>query len=271
MNPTHLETYIEGLHKTIDSKLFFLDKLPDNFFRNPEEPKVIIDLGCGDGTVLKTIKEHYSDDNQIFVAIDNNPDILNYTKINIGQDALYFKTLKEFTDFIVEESWIRKYKFVLICESVLHEVGKNFQEVIYDFAFSYCDYFIIRDMFVQDNEYTRNKMSIQLKNRYYANVIRYSNTTLLTDFVEHYGLDIHQLIHYLLKYTYVENWRTEVEEDYTSVNWHTIDDIEWHANKVIYDRQYVQEWRRNRVREDFDIDMNDFCTSTHREVIIKIR
>lgn len=268
MNPKHIETYIEGLHKTVDSKLFFLNKLPDNFFSDPNDPKVVIDLGCGDGTVLKAIRDREGKYNPItnLVAIDTNPDILEYAKKNLGTDALYFNSLTEFIQFVEKEEWIKQKKFVLICESVLHEVG-SFQFDIMKFALEYCSYFIVRDMYVRDKDFDDEKT----KRICYANIIRYSNTTMLADFIEHYGLNELSLIHYLLKYTYVENWKTEVEEDYTSVIWFLIDTIESECKTIIYDNKYLQAWRHNRVLEDFHIDMNDFCSSTHRELILKLK
>ena len=110
-----------------------------------------------------------------------------------------------------------------------------------------------------------------------AKIIANSNTKLLCDFINHYGYSKHDMLHYLLKYTYVENWSNEVLEDYGSVRWELfLEDVMRDCGlstriKGIYCNSYIQEWRRNKVLEDFDIDLAKLYKCTHCDFIGEIK
>ena len=72
------------------------------------------------------------------------------------------------------------------------------------------------------------------------------------------------LYHYFLKYTYVDNWDTEVLENYFSVPW------EWFfkMGTTEYRRDYILEHKKERVKADFGYQLME---PTHRQLITNIK
>ena len=254
MNPNRIETYIEGLNKTLQDKLFFLNILPKDYFRN----KVIIDFGCGDGAVLEYISENCDTTDSILVGIDINQNILEYAKQKKIKNCIFINSLSE-----IDYSRNKK-DIVVIATSVLHELGDE-QHELFEFVNNHASCFIVRDMcFV----YPKQGLDIYDYKDIHAKIIQNSNTNLLASFVKKYGLvpEIN-IVHYLMKYTYVENWDTELEENYTSVDWLRMERL---SNlQVTYDRTFIQEWRKNQVMKDFKIDIEKLTQSTHKELIME--
>lgn len=271
MNPSNVDTYIHGLHKTLKDKLFFLnssltEKLGEDFFSN----KIIIDFGCGDGSVLKYIIENTSCENSYFIAIDQDERMYHYTfdilsKAGVG--ATVSRCLENILPTLKSVKCNREVVF--IATSVLHELG-DYQYNVYKFVSDYCDYFIVRDMFIREVHpyYLNNdKPDKYLMSKIIAN----SNTKHLCQFIEKYDLSVRSMIHYLLKYTYVENWETELQEDYLSVD---ISGLRAYLSPFFDDlhvHTYVQKWRADQVEKDFGIDLNSYIDSTHIEFILKRR
>lgn len=253
MNPKHLETYVESLHKTLESKLFFTKILDEKFFDN----KIVVDFGCGDGAVLKHI--HYNSYNCLLVAVDANPNMLKLVEQqNIG--AYLFSSLEEASNFIKERSFSDK-EVVCIATSVLHEIN-DFQNYFRQFCKEVVDYVIIRDMYVLP-KVTFGRTEILL-----SKIISGAHPKYLSDFISRYGYEKEALIHYLLKYTYVENWECEITENYLSVDWKAIEKL---ADKVLFNKEYIQPWRQQQVKKDFDIDISEYTFTTHREIIFKVK
>jgi len=148
---------------------------------------------------------------------------------------------------------------VFIANSVFHELNDD-QHRIYDFIKTECDYLIVRDMYVHQKKVPEKKINEML-----SQIVVNSNPRLFAQFGLKYGFSLRSLIHYLLKYTYVENWETELEENYLSVDWNAINRI---FSNVIHDNCYIQKWRLNRVKFDFVIDLSKYTTTTHRELIL---
>ena len=255
MNPKHLETYIEGVHKTLANKLFFTSILDKNFFNN----KIVIDFGCGDGSVLKYIDS--TNPESILVAIDINPNMINLVRENCPS-AVTFPSLKAASSWIktFQKTLKERMEVVCIATSVLHEIGEE-QQAFYAFCKENVDYLIVRDMCVTPRE---DGFIVPLMAKLVAN----AHPKYFSDFISRYGFIKQALIHFLLKYTYVENWDTEIKENYLSVNWDLIDSLKAES---IYDVKYVQEWRKQQVQKDFDIDISEYTDSTHRELIFKVK
>lgn len=98
-----------------------------------------------------------------------------------------------------------------------------------------------------------------------AKIIRNCNTRLLADFTEHYGLStLKDMYHYLLKYTYVDNWELELLENYFSFNYDEL----FAMGDIIYKKNYTLEYKKQMVKKDFGIDL---VNHTHIQLIIKIK
>lgn len=258
MNPKHLETYIEGLQKTLNDKLFFVKYLPKDFFNK----KIVVDFGCGDGSVLEYIHKNYKPDQ--IIAVDINPNMREIVRNRIPS-AICFSTIQNADQFLnayIKDS-TKKKEVVVIATSVLHEIGLDMQLVFKNFCKKYSCYLIVRDMCVDVETLDENSYTVPLM----AKIVASAYPKHLSEFIATYGFTKRALLHYLLKYTYVENWETEIKENYLSIKWEWLDEIK---SKTIYDNKYIQEWRKNQVMKDFDIDISQYTTCTHRELIFKV-
>ena len=133
MNPENLEVYINGLQKTLGEKLFFLEVLDkDDFFKN----KIIVDFGCGDGSVLAFIAKHYNCEGSILVGIDINEEMFELAKANVTAEHTYF--CKKLDNIALLESHL---PVVFIASSVLHELGTIYEQgKVFEFVDKYADY-----------------------------------------------------------------------------------------------------------------------------------
>ena len=115
--------------------------------------------------------------------------------------------------------------------------------------------------------YVLNKRAGGNVNQLMAKVVANAHPKYFSEFIERYGFSKIDLIHYLLKYTYVENWDSELSENYLSVHWEYL----CNGCDIVYGSEYIQDWRRQQVKNDFGIDIGDYVYTTHKEVILKIR
>jgi hypothetical protein len=84
------------------------------------------------------------------------------------------------------------------------------------------------------------------------------------------GISKESIAEYLLKYSYVENWNTEVQEKYLSVDWIRIKyfETEWAEAQVLYENYYTNNFIASRVYNTFGIRINWY---THGQMILKIK
>jgi hypothetical protein len=122
----------------------------------------------------------------------------------------------------------------------------------------YCSYVFIRDMYIAVDDFNFRED--------FEKVVRYCKPNQLADFIKYQGIPTTErdLYHFLLKYTYVESWDLEVKEKYTSVPWV---DIVTSWGKLVYNHEYLLDFKRESVLKDFSIEMKG---TTHRQAIIKV-
>lgn len=230
-------TYLKGMEKGNDEKLFFLNKLNLNNFDR------VIDFGCGKGDILKAC----SKPGLILIGIDHDPIMIEYAQQNVP-NASFYKSLDK--DFIND-------KTLIIFSSVLHEV-EDYWPILRDKIKGTGATIVIRDMRFNDKFKPIEKNDL-------AKIIRNSNPKLLADFIKHWDMKYESdMYHYLLKYSYVDNWDLEVKENYFSFNYDDIISL----GHIVYEHNYTLEFKKNRVMKDFGIDLNK---TTHTQMIIKLK
>lgn len=237
-------TYLNGMAKSECEKLFFMNHLC------LDDYDVIIDFGCGGGNILKTCAE-----NSVAkcYGVDKDPFMRSVAGRNCANtNAIVVENLKDIP--------IKNNEYVLVIfSSVLHEMESGWYE-IEDYLHQF-----------------KNRLTIAVRDMYFdidqiypvecwemAQVVRYSNPQLLADFIQRYGMKSNrQMYHYLLKYSYVDNWELELQEDYFSFKWNSLTDC---ATEIVYDRPYILEAKRQKVQEHFGINLT---LPTHRQLIVK--
>lgn len=231
-------TYLKGMEKSNKEKLFFLNYINLNDFDK------VIDFGCGKGDILKAC-----DNGKIqLIGIDHDPVMINYAKENIP-NAIFYNCLNR--ELITD-------KTLIIFSSVLHEI-ENYWKTLQNIINGTGATIVVRDMCYDGPNYKiieRNNL---------AKLIKYSNSNMLSDFIQKNDLrTIKDMYHYLLKYSYIDNWQEEIKENYFSFKW--VDLLK--MGTILYRYQYILEFKKNRVFEDFHIDLK---YNTHIQLIIKLK
>ena len=229
-------TYLKGMEKGNDEKLFFLNKI------NLKDFHRVIDFGCGKGDILKACNNKGLE----LVGIDHDPVMLQYAKENVPNAMLFVRLYKDIIDD----------KTLIIFSSVLHEVEEYWKE-LKDMIKGTGATVVVRDMRFSDLSNDIDKSDL-------AKVVKNSHPKMLSDFISKWGLKTDKdMYHWLLKYSYVDNWELEVKENYFSFDYSDLLKL----GKTIYERNYTLDFKKTKVLKDFGIEMTK---PTHTQLIIKL-
>lgn len=242
------KTYNAQMVKSAYDKLFFVDKVFDI--------DTIVDFGCADGAITEMIKMFYPDAAVIGYDL--------YQRNKSTEDITYTQSLN------VVKKLIKGKKALLVMNSVVHEIY-NYEEEPFElledlFSLGF-EYIWIRDLNIYD--FTFGKSTDYLK---VANIIREKYTEQVRDFEEQYGAVAYpnNLLHFLLKFRYVENWKREVKEDYTLFARYTskMERILEKNYTTEYREEYVLPHTRKVNMDEFGIDLQMNC-KTHYKGLFK--
>ena len=249
----NLDIYNNRMRKSMEDKLFFLNVLP-------EKINSFIDFGCADGTLLAYVKEEMP--NVLLYGIDMNKDMLDIARKNVPSASFMCGDLP--SCFFIPEN----KGSVLNLSSVLHEVysyctnerREEFWKSINDGNY---EYVVIRDMI-----YNGGAMDRSPSHDIY-NITTKANSEQILDFQQNWGNICYykNLVHFLLKYRYTENWDREVKENYLG---YSTEDIIKKLPKydLIYRKDYILPYIYDTVKKDFDIELK---TPTHTNLIFKLK
>lgn len=248
------QTYTNEMLKGIEDKLFFMDKC--NF-------DTLLDYGCADGALIEIMKDFYPKKN--YVGYDFNPDMIERAQKKNIQSAYFYDDLKNANNKI--DSF--KGKNAVLSSSLIHEVysyctDEQINEFWNNIYSGNYDYVIIRDMAlskVNVNDYKFAKKEDIFLVRKYANPLQ------LQEFENVWGSIVYQknLVHFLMKYRYVNNWSREVQENYFPIT------IEDHLNKipdgfkVEMFEHYTLPFHKDIIFKDFGIRFEE---KTHIKLIV---
>jgi len=245
-----VDNYNISMSKGVRDKIFFLDKV---------SPDCIVDFGSADGFMLSEIKKINPNINLIGYDID---------------DEMISKSMIKHPDIFVTNDWnvvmskISKYKKpAVFLSSVIHEVysystGKNINKFWNDIYSENFKWVIIRDM--MPSKYFE-KMNILDVNK----IKQHSNPSYLKDFEEYWGdigRDYRNLLHWLLKYKYTNNWERELKENYLPITLETLKEKIPPNWKIIYEDHYIYEYFKKLIKNDFGVELVD---PTHLKMIIE--
>ncbi len=244
------KSYLKKMEDALKEKTFFLDKVKF------DELDYYIDFGCANGVILEKINEYIKNDIKI-IGFDKNENFLEICKQKFSayNNFYFFSNYENMLDSIANK------QYGLLLSSCLHELDDiTFNKILTLMKNS--QVVVIRDMYFDDSL----NRKIDFAKETFKNIEKYK----FLDFEKRYGKidNLKNLYHFLLKYTYTENWKSEILENYFSVDYVKILN-ELHKDFYIdFDEIYTLNFKKNEVLNNFGFDM---VLPTHRKLILKRR
>ena len=245
-----LSIYLSRMQKSVLDKVFFLDKVFDPF-------EYILDFGCANGDLIHMI--HSMFDELKFVGYDISPEMIQKARENCPE-AFFTSNWDEIT--------IPFDRTLLNLSSVIHEVYSygNAQDVdlfwkrVFGSGFRYI---AIRDMCVN-----RDALAPAGEENLCRLNGREASLEQLRSYEKKWGKIATQrdLVHFLLKYTYVQNWESEVNENYLPLLLEDLLEKIPETYEITYMEHYTLPYKKWEVRKDFGITLD---IPTHIKLILQ--
>ena len=241
-----LQTYIDGMEKSIVDKLWWLDYMP-------QEITTVYDFGCADGALLSAV--HLLRPDFTLRGYDCNEDMVIAAQTRLPQALVSrFPLVNASKNTIV------------IASSVLHEVYSYKKHVEKDLKAIFdcgAKYVAIRDMFYTDPiisyaEVMENVMKVLIR----------EPKEKIAQFEDIWGplYENKNLTHYL-KYRYEKNWEREVHENYFAFDCAALNYIIMQFGyRIVHKECYTLPFITQKVKEDFGISLN---TLTHIKILLE--
>lgn len=249
---SNLTKYTESMKKTLVDKIFFIDKV---------DCRVFVDFGCADGSTIAFMQELFPD--YIYIGYDINTTMIAKARQE-HPDIMFYDNMADLTKEL--SLYPADVKICCILNSVIHEVYSystldqicDFYKFIFGGIFSTI---VVRDM-MPNSSIDRNSHITDV-----ARVRRLANRNQVSDFESIWGsiTNNKNLIHFLLKYRYVENWEREVHENYFPIYTSTFLSKIPEDYSVSYYEEFSLPFITESIKKDFKIDLRD---TTHVKLII---
>jgi len=247
-----LTTYTESMKKTLMDKAFFIGMVDSSIF---------VDFGCADGALLNFL--HMLFPAYTYIGYDLSESMIEKAKQETHSDIKYFSKLEDVKKYLKTLNGEK----TLILNSVIHEVysySTNSQiDEFYDFVFGgYCNYIAIRDM-MPSMTINRDADKTDV-----ARVRAFGQQPELQEFENIWGsiTNNKNLIHYLLKYRYLANWKREVRENYFPIFMEQFLTKIPKGFSVDYQEEFTLPYMKRKVYDDFQINVKDY---SHVKMIIR--
>ena len=259
----NMESYNRAMSKSMIDKMFFMDKIDGSV-------TAVFDYGCADGVLIATLAGLFPD--MTYIGYDLDEDMIRMAGERCrGLDNVFlFSSLDDFRAW-ADTVGLDRRKTALTLSSLIHEVYsygteesiRAFWEFVTGSGFG-C--IAIRDMCL-DISARRPALKedvVRVRSRY--------DLRMIAQFEALHGpiSDNRNLIHFLLKYRYKDNWDREVRENYLPVS---VEDIMGRITagragyRLIYFDHYILPFLARVVKKDFDITLKDY---THVKLIYEL-
>lgn len=245
-------TYTTEMNKGIDDKLFFMNLI---------KLDSLLDYGCADGNLIEHMHENFP--KMKYVGYDFNEKMINLAVNKKIPNSYFSSNINLAKQNLHGDSGV-------LCSSLIHEIYsyctpeqiKDFWNEIYSGDYQYV---IIRDMALSQDSIENNPLSLLSDIK---KIRSKASKKHLEQFEDIWGsINIRKnLIHFLLKYRYVNNWSREVFENYLPCY------IEEHFSKipdfyeVVHFEHFVLPFQKDVIMNDFSIALEE---PTHIKLILK--
>lgn len=245
---TDLEVYIQRMQRSFLDKLFFADKIF-------EPIHTILDFGCANGVLIQAMRGLFPE--YSYVGYDISPEMIQKARelLPDGQFCQEWEQIRVDPDATL-----------LNISSTVHEVYSYGDEasvkLFWDRVFgSGFKYIAIRDMMISEDILPHSDPDDVRKARQLF-------PEKLAEYERIWGSieERRNLIHYLLKYSYTENWEREVREDYLPLSVEGLMKLIPDSYEIVYSEHYVLPYIHHQVRRDSGISLKD---ATHLKLLLK--
>lgn len=243
----NLNGYIKNLESNMRDKLFFLKHI------DISEYSLIVEFGCANGRLLRRLLP-VCEEGCNLIGFDNNSEIIEIAK-HISPNMMFTTSWKD----IVKEVEKTSKKSLIIFSSVWHEISKDYYSKIFE-QMKLFDTIVIRDM--KSPLASTEPIDAPTRERISKRVAMWQ----FEEFEAKWGRidDKETLYRFFLMYTYLDNWDTEINEDYFSTPW---EEITWNLEDTydtIFSSSYTLESKKSEILRVFEHPMKDI---THHQVI----
>jgi len=257
-----LSGYTEKMRKSFLDKTFFLEKI---------DATVIIDYGCADGSMIEFMWKMFPEYH--YFGYDIDPKMIALAKKKEIKATFT-------TDFDIIQRAVAKlrkdgHKSAVVCSSIIHEIYSykvNASDEIFwrNVMMNWFDYVVIRDMAI-DNDTKTTVLpagAVWKIANYYLD--HKDDSYILRDFQKKWGplTTVGNLVHFLLKYRYKNNWERELNENYLPLTYEELVlKIEKYGTyNQVYENHFTLPWLIGKVEEDFQLELE---VPTHIKLIYK--
>jgi len=253
-----LNKYNTSMRQSLIDKIFFVDKVPSDFG--------LIDFGCADGTLIQFMRNMFPENS--YVGYDNDPTMIQQALLKNGINDPNFYCYDNFKNALQQMHSYNKEVNILNLSSMIHEVYSyaSYDEIEHfwnDQVFSgNFTHIVIRDM-IPSNTVNRETYPNDVRK-----ILKFADPDILSSFEGHWGSikNLKNLMHFLLKYRYKENWEREVRENYLPITLEDLYRVISDNYDIIYQEHYCLPFLHEKIKQDFGIE---FYEPTHLKLILR--
>lgn len=258
MNIPNLGIYNDNMRKSLLDKAFFLPYVDSETF---------VDFGCADGSLIKYIRTICP--NSKCVGYDSSEKMLDLARQNLSDDPNVIFTSN--WDLIKSRDWCDPScvpNMTLILSSVIHEVYSygselDIQQFWINVFSSNFEHIVIRDLMPRRSCDRPSEINdiIQAHSPVFLDQ--------LTEFESIWGSveNNKNLLHFLMKYKWKENWKREVRENYFPIYIEELfTKISTQNFRVTFFDTFTPALTLEGIRNDFGIELKD---TTHIKLILR--
>lgn len=250
---SNYDVYNEGMKKSLLDKIYFMDKV---------DARVFVDYGCADGTLIHFLSQLFPE--YIYIGYDVDENMLKEARKKFPDNPERFIFTSDWSEV---EKYSKSGVSTVILSSIVHEAYAygtrkdvdNLWKRVFSGVF---EYIVIRDMIPSASiDKTSDINDV-------AKILKKSNKSSLYDFERNWGsIETNKnLIHFLLKYRYTDNWEREVKENYFPVMREELISSIPDEYEIEFHEHFVLPYLKRVVKKDFGIDLKD---NTHLKLILK--
>ena len=249
--------YLDRMDKSFirNEKLFFFDYI------NLEDYDYIVDFGAANGAMIAAIQARQFNENTTYIMVENN------SQIEVEFDLKRAERISG-----LEDIWGRfpkGTKVLLILSSVVHELTKASVTELLAFIHINVDTVVLRDMYWgKDEGFGVSKQEADVLRRIQASCDLCKRYEAIKQANGVGSGERKNLYEFFLKYTYTQNWDTEVKEHYFNKELMRLIESMDEDFERTYWCQYVLPFKRNEILEKFGYEMTH---PTHLKAIFTRR